>query len=301
MTLAHRCSRLLTGLCADRDAARRRPSKLAVAAVYRRRRVSFAPDSHNHRSCTLAPPLLTAADGFFAPNVIILPIVPAVPGIDWAPPLDLATSAVIGQALRFMRLPPVARFDPAAEVLTALAEAHGRAMDECLEAADWSFASVLASLPGAALPPGDIADDSMPHGYQLPGDLIQLRQVIPANAVWRIDQGLMRADQPGPMAIRYTARVTLEAVLPAQFQLAVSLTIAAMLGARWAGGVVSGDDMAGQAHEALKLAMRNDARSAAPTRGLDTGRGMDAGHDAGGDLGYGDADGNPDWGWAAVA
>ncbi len=51
---------------------------------------------------------------------------PAEPPIDWAPPLDLAASAIIGQALRFLRLAPVARHDPASELLPALADAFGR-------------------------------------------------------------------------------------------------------------------------------------------------------------------------------
>jgi hypothetical protein len=212
---------------------------------------------------------------------------PAIPGIDWAPPVDLATSAIIGQALRFMRLPPVARFDPQAEVLAALTEAYAEAMDDCLQAADWSFASVLANLPGSALPAGDIADDPMPYAYQPPGDMICLRAVLPSCTRWRLDKGLLRADRAAPLTIRYTARVTIEAALPATFRLAVSLHIASRLGARWAGAAIAADDIAGQALQTLKQAMRDDARSAAPQRATHTP-----------DLGYG---GDTDWAWGAVA
>lgn len=212
---------------------------------------------------------------------------PAIPGIDWDPPLDLATSAIIGQALRFMRLPPVARFDPQAEVLAALAEAYAQAMDDCLCAADWSFASVLANLPGAALPFGDSADDGMPYAFQPPGDVICLRAVMPSCTRWRLDKGLLRADRAAPLTIRYTARVTIEAALPATFRLAVSLHIASRLGARWAGAAMAGDDIAGQALQTLKQAMRDDARSAAARRATDAP-----------DLGYGST---ADWAWGAVA
>jgi hypothetical protein len=235
---------------------------------------------------TITLPLLDASGALFAPGVTI--ILPAIPGIDWAPPVDLATSSIIAQALRYMRLPPVARFDASAEVLVALPEAVASAMDDCLAVADWSFASVLVQLPGAALPNGDMPDDGMPYAYQPPGDMIALRQIMPSCARYRMDKGLLRSDQPAPLTLRYTARVTIEAALPATFRDAVSLHIAARLGARWAGSTVASDDLTGQAAARLLQARRDDARQASPMRALP----------ANDNLGYGGSD---DWATGAVA
>ena len=58
------------------------------------------------------------------------------PPRDWNPPLDLAKSSIIGQALRFMRLAPVPRHDPGSELLPALVDAHASASDDLLASAD---------------------------------------------------------------------------------------------------------------------------------------------------------------------
>ncbi len=196
-------------------------------------------------------------------------IIPAIPPYDWAPPVDLATSAIIGQALRHIRQAPVARLDPEAEILPALAAGFDRAIDECLDGSDWSFASTLAVLAGAALPPGAVLDDTLPYSYQLPGDLVRIRRVGNRSTRWRVDAGVLRASDPAPLTIRYTARVTRESALPATFQAAVSLQIASLLGARWAGSVIEGDDIAMRALETLKQAMREDSRHAAAERAMD--------------------------------
>jgi hypothetical protein len=209
---------------------------------------------------------------------------PAAPPFDWQPPLEPDSSAIIGQALRFMRMPPLRRFAPEAELRSAVADAFGTSIDDCLAAADWSFASTLAILSPAS--PDVVADAALPVIAMLPGDLIRLRQVWPAGARWRIDGSALRADTPAPITIRYTARVTREEVLPASFKTAVALSIAVRLGARWAGGTIDPKGLADMAVLTLKLAMREDSRQAAATRalpagglgyGLDTGQAGDAG------------------------
>lgn len=194
-------------------------------------------------------------------------LTPALPPYDWTPALDLASSSVIGQALRFMHLAPVARHDPQSELLPALRTAFDDAIDELLSAADWSFASVLVQLPQAF--PTLIAETDMPTLCMLPGDLVQLREVRPQSARWRIDGSTLRCDAPAPVTIRYTARITREDALPAAFLTAVALQIALMLGARWAGGAINPEDLAALAAKTLKQAMRDDTRHASGARAID--------------------------------
>ena len=212
-------------------------------------------------------------------------LTPATPPYDWAPPVDLAASGIIGQALRFMRLAPVARHDPTSELLPALVAAFDSAIDELLSAADWSFASVLVSLPLAF--PALTAEDDMPTLCMLPGDLVQLREVRPSDARWRIDGAALRTSAAAPVIIRYTARITREDALPATFRTAVALRIALLLGARWAGSAVEPEELDYQARQQMKQALRDDTRHASAARALPLP-----------DLGYGTTDG--DWAMEAV-
>jgi hypothetical protein len=214
-------------------------------------------------------------------------IIPADPPIDWDPPLVLEASALIGQALRFMRLHPIARFAPDTELRPALQQAFDSAMDDCLAACDWSFASTLARLPGAALPQGVTADDALPTTCQLPGDLVRIQSVLPVGARWRIDGARLRSEAAAPITIRYTARVSREEVLPASFKTAVALHIAARLAARWAGSGAEPESLLADAVRTLRRAMREDGRTAAAERILDAP-----------DLGYG---GDADWAHEAMA
>lgn len=194
------------------------------------------------------------------------PIIPADPPYDWAPPVDLAASGIIGQALRFMRLAPVARHDPSSDLLPALTDAFDQGIDDLLASCDWSFASTLAILPPAALPIGMVSDDRLTASAMLPGDLVRPRQIWPEVARWRIDGRTLRHDAPGAVTLRYTARVTREEALPATFRTALALHIALRLGGRWAGSGFDPQGIEDAAITTLKLAMREDGRqaSAAP-------------------------------------
>jgi hypothetical protein len=213
-------------------------------------------------------------------------IIPVDPPYDWAPALDLASSPIIGQALRFLRLSPVARHDPASELLPALTEAFDLAIDDLLASADWSFASTVATLAPATIP---APDDALPMSAMLPGDLVVLRQVWPATLRWRIDGQVLRHDGPGAVTLRHTARVTRPEVLPAAFQTALALHIALQLAGRFSGSGADPEALAYAAQVTLKQAMRDDSRQAADAR-------WGAGHDGG--LTYGADD---DWALEAVA
>lgn len=186
-------------------------------------------------------------------------------------PISIATSTIVAQAFRLMELTPPSSFDDGTEKAAAATEQYPEALNQCLEAGDWSFASVLAFLPEAALPGATAADADLPWFYTLPGDLVRLHEVGDAGTRWRRDAAGLRADEAGPLRIRYTATVTNEAKLPATFRLAVSLQLALLLAPRWL-TTTSKIDALRQAHrETLRQASREDARMASQARydGLD--------------------------------
>jgi hypothetical protein len=193
------------------------------------------------------------------------PVIPADPPYDWAPPVTLASSGIIGQALRFMRLSPIARHDPASDLLPALRDAFDQGIDDLLASCDWSFASTLALLPPSTPPMGSASDDLLPASAMLPGDLVRPRQIWPGGARWRIDGRTLRHDAPGAVTLRYTARVTREEALPATFRTALALHIALRLGGRWAGAGFDPQGIEDAAVTTLKQAMREDGVQASAT------------------------------------
>ena len=206
------------------------------------------------------------------------PIIPAYPPYDWAPPLDLATSGIIGQALRFMHLAPVARHDPGSDLLPALRDAFDQSIADLLASCDWSFASTLAVLPPSALPMGGLSDDRLTGTAMLPGDLVRPHQIWPHAARWRIDGRTLRHDAPAAVILRYTARVTREEALPATFRTALALHIALRLGGRWAGSGFDPQRIEDGAVATLKQAMREDGIQASAAPWADTG-GLTYGHE----------------------
>jgi len=180
--------------------------------------------------------------------------------------VPIATSTIAAQAFRLMELSPISSFADDSAQAQAAAEQYPIALTMCLEAADWSFASVLAKLPEASLPSGAAIDDDLTFAYQLPGDCVVLREVVDPTVRWRRDRDLLRADAAGPLAIRYTGQTSNEAALPATFQTAVAFQLAALLAPIWTGtqSKVSRLEQAGSV--ALRQAMRIDARQASAAR-----------------------------------
>lgn len=204
-------------------------------------------------------------------------VIPADPPYDWAPPLNLAASGIIGQALRFMRLSPIARHDPASDLLPALRDAFEQGIEDLLASCDWSFASTLALLPPCTLPMGSVSDDTLTSTAMLPGDLVRPRQIWPGGARWRIDGRTLRHDAPRAVTLRYTARVTRDEALSATFRTALALHIALRLGGRWAGAGFDPQGVEDAAVTTLKEAMREDALQASRAPWADRG-GLVYGH-----------------------
>lgn len=181
-------------------------------------------------------------------------------------PTPIATSTIVAQAWRFMELAPISSFADDTEQARSSAEQYTNALRECLARADWSFASTLVLLPQAELPDTVASDPELPYFFQRPGDLVRLIEVGSGRTVFRLDREGLRANEPGPLRIRYTAEITNESILPAAFQTAVSLRLAVLLGPRWLGTRNKIEALASQFEVELKQAKKQDSRSASGAR-----------------------------------
>lgn len=179
-----------------------------------------------------------------------------------------ATSIIVAQAFRYLELAPPSSFGDDSEKARDAAEMYPVAMSSCLAACDWSFASTSVSLPAlAALPTGIAAEDAYPYSYQLPGDFVKMQEVGDGDVDFRIDaSGLLRADAPAPLRVRFTRRLTNEAILPADFQDAVALRLACYLGNRDIGTTSKLDRLEQLAKMRLQDAMRGDRGNASSQR-----------------------------------
>ena len=181
-----------------------------------------------------------------------------------------ATSTIVSQAFRMMELTPPSSLDDDSEKSASAKEQYDIALNMCLEAADWSFASTLAHLPAAVLPTTAAADAELPHVYTLPGDLVRLHEVGDGTTNWRVDAigetSAIRANQEAPLRVRYTAKVTNEARLPATFQTAVAAQLALLLAPRWQPTTSKIGLISDQHQQLMREAMRRDARMASQAR-----------------------------------
>lgn len=172
----------------------------------------------------------------------------------------IATSTIVQQAFRQMALEPPSSLDDESEKGIAAQEAYDEALAVCLEVADWSFASAFAELSPVASPIA--TDPDLPYAFALPTGAQALRAVVAGAGRWRLDRQYLRADQPGPITIRYTERITNEQQMPATFRQAVALQLAVMLAPRWVevqGRIARLEE---QLQTALTMAARADARTA---------------------------------------
>lgn len=181
-------------------------------------------------------------------------------------PTPIATSTVVAQAWRFMELSPISSFDDDTEQARSAAEQYLNAIRECLARADWSFASVVASLPEATRPQSVAEDPELPYFFQAPSGLVRLLEVGDSTTIWRLDRDGLRASAAGPIRIRYTGEVTNETILPAAFQTAVALRLATLLGPRWLGTATKLRELERRFETELAQAKKQDSRSASAAR-----------------------------------
>lgn len=184
----------------------------------------------------------------------------------------IAASTIAAQAFRFMELGPISSFQDDSEQAQGALEQFPIALAMCLERADWSFASRYVSLPPSELQLAQVGDPALPYIFTIPGDCVQVREVQPFRAQWRIDGTTLRCSVQGPLILRYTAAIVNEARLPATFQTAVSYQLALLLAPRWMSVRTKIVDLAQAQERALERALEVDARSASSNRydGRDT-------------------------------
>lgn len=176
-----------------------------------------------------------------------------------------AAASIPAQAFRFMELAPISSFGDDTPHAQDAADQYPIARRMCLEACDWSFASRVAALPPRSLPSYD-PDPDLHWAFAAPGDCVRLIEVGDPWVTWRRDGNLIRADQAGPLRVRYTADVTDEGQMPALFQTAVALRLAALLAPMWVGSDSKTQSLDQRAALALQAAMRTDARQASQQR-----------------------------------
>lgn len=181
-------------------------------------------------------------------------------------PEPIATSTIAAQAFLLMELGPISSFADDTPQAQDAARQYPAARRICLEACDWSFASVIADLPEATLPAGTPPSANFPHLFRLPPDCLNVREVTTPWIDWRLDDDFLRANCAGPLSLRYTSDLTNELRFPATFGQAVTYRLAAMLAPRWVGAANRLKDLEDGAEEYLKKAMRTGARHASAAR-----------------------------------
>lgn len=175
----------------------------------------------------------------------------------------ITASSIAEQAFRLMELGPLSSFGDDSPEARDAADLYPTALRAALEAADWSFASRQVQLPEVVLDQGHAAELEMPHAYALPGDCVVLRDVMTGlRGRWRLDRRFLRASVPGPLPVRFTALVEGEDEMPATFRLALSYSLAVLLGPRWLTTHTKLDRLQRTAEEVMRRAMRTDARMA---------------------------------------
>lgn len=174
----------------------------------------------------------------------------------------IAASTIAQLAFEALELPPPSSFGDDSDQVNSAALHYDTALTMCLEAQDWGFASRLADL--SAVADAAITDSRLPYGFRLPADCAMLREVMADGAAWRRDIDMLRADEAGPLRIRYTCSIADESALPATFRAAVALQLALLMAPRWleVQGKIDRIDM--RLRDAMALAARADARTASP-------------------------------------
>jgi hypothetical protein len=180
---------------------------------------------------------------------------------------NISNSGIVAQAFRFMAVTPPSSSEDDTQKAQDAAQQYPEALRQMLETYDWSFASTLADLPALSAESVTAVDADLPYIFRLPGSLVRLHEVGGMRTRFRVDADVLRADEPAPLRIRYTALLDNENKLPSSFKLACSLRLARLLGPMWGGGSASSlESLAQQEAAALREAKRQDASMASDAR-----------------------------------
>lgn len=180
--------------------------------------------------------------------------------------VPVAIAEIAQQACIALERTPPSSLDDDTDLARALAAFYPMALERCLEAADWSFASRLAYLPPVALANDVTRDVDLPYPYSMPADCSRLIEVGGGIDAWRRDGDVIWASAPPPLRVRYTFVPAAETRLPAEFRSAVAHTLALILAPIWLQTASKMESIERRAGADLKRAMRNHARDASPVR-----------------------------------
>ena len=180
--------------------------------------------------------------------------------------VDIATSTIVQQAFRFMGIGTLASLSDSDPKAVAANQMYEPAYTTILEKLDWSFASQLADLPEIADTAIATADSRLAHAYQLPGDLLVLREVVrKPKPAFRIDAGrVLRASVSGPLKIRYTRLIENELLTTATFRTTVALQLANFMAPQYVEVARKRQELKDDLTSAFSAAARTDAVSASP-------------------------------------
>ena len=174
-----------------------------------------------------------------------------------------AAASIVDQAVILMEKSPPSRFGDDSPEAQDAARHYPEALRSCLEACDWSFASRTVLLNRiAALPEGMIATSDFPYLFALPDDHLVPRQVGDRSTRWQVEDIYLRADDAGPLHLRYTRVIDNERQVSARFRLAVAAELAVRLSPRWLGTATKVEGLIGQAEVSLRRAMAADKANA---------------------------------------
>lgn len=174
----------------------------------------------------------------------------------------VSASTIAAQAFREMELSPISSFADDTPQAQAANDQYPIALNMCLEAADWGFASVTVSLPQNATGP-QYTDPDLPYAFQVPSDCLVVREFGDRWSKWRLEKGgLIRSADAGPVRLRYTATVATETKMPATFQTAVAYQLAILLAPTWLGTVTKRQLMDQHFQKAMAAAMNFHAEEA---------------------------------------
>lgn len=178
-------------------------------------------------------------------------------------PQAIAASTIAQQAFRYMEASPLASFSDDSAEARAARQQYPIVLAQALRRADWSFASKLLALPVAA---AEVTDMALPYTYQLPAEILALRDVRPALTAWRVDGRMLRADEPGPLTVRATVLVTKETDLPGEFQDFIALLLGAALSPQFASSANRAAVLREAAEARAREALRADRAQASDLR-----------------------------------
>lgn len=166
-----------------------------------------------------------------------------------------------------MKVRPPSSLADTSQEATDAAQAYSDALDACLSSHDWGFARELAVLPVISEPPpGWVTDPDLPGAFQLPNDFLKLQHVYSVGLAYRLDGSRIRAAQLTPLMVRYTARRTNEAAMPAAFRRYVSFEVANRLAPYWVGARTKREDIASGLSYWMDRAKSEEATNASPVR-----------------------------------